>query len=330
MSEANTPLHIGIAGTTLHTVICAESLLRSGLFVIDWVLTPAPKPVGRKQELTANPLAVWADQHQLPKIELQDTRITPELRENLEKHAPTTQKHPDLLLVVDFGYLVPQWLLEYPTIASLNIHPSLLPRWRGSSPGQFVLLAGETNSAITLMTMSLGLDEGDIIHQWPITVNPTWDTPSYYHNCFELVAQDLPTTIAQFAAAPDHITPQPSTSPTPIARRLTKADAFVSWAVLKGCMADSSPDFSAAELANTSPLLQEFVRQSNSWPTTIERATRAFAKWPWLWTEIATTKGAKRMQIRQAHLENGLVRLDLVQIEGQAAAQWQQVKNSLQ
>lgn len=307
---------IAIAGSTAHTRMCAEALTQGADadFEIVWILTPEPKVLGRQQILTKNPLHLFAEEHQIPVITIAQ-KIDENVRAQIE-----TQPRPDFLLVVDFGYLVPDWLLEFPKIAPLNIHPSLLPRWRGSSPGQFVLLFGEKNSAITLMVMNAGLDTGPIIHQEMFAVDPEWTQTEYYQASFAQMCGVLCQKIRDFAEGKISAQPQPADSPTPLARRLTKEDGFVSWESVQSNIADPS-----------NQLLNEIFAANNSWPQTLVNATASLNPWPTLWTIIPTTKGPKRMQILRAQLDKTTQKLvlDLVKIEGQSEAKWAQVKNIL-
>jgi methionyl-tRNA formyltransferase len=326
-----TPLTIGIAGSTDRTRQCAQTLAQDPRFAISWVLTPAPRPVGRQQRVDPNPLHQWALDAQLPVVTVTGKKIPSDMQAQLLE--ASQHQRPDLLLVVDFGFLVPEWLLAWPRVAPLNIHPSLLPRWRGSSPGQFVVLYGETESAVTLMVMSAGLDEGPIIHQWPLTATHQDTAVSYYQQAFAQIQPDLGTVIAEFAAGHRQAQPQPTASPTPIARRLSKTDAFVDWRLLQPLLSSAA---APVEIGQTSQLLQDVQATTGvGWPVVLARACRAFQPWPYLWTEIPTTKGVKRMQIRACQaLETTTatqpaLKLIQVQIEGQQTAAWNAVKNSL-
>ncbi len=311
------PYTIAIAGSTSHTAQCAEALLQSPLFSISWILTPAPKQIGRNHTLTKNPLHDWAEAHQIPVV-LLNKKIDFEIKNTIEQKVRDLGEL-DFLLVVDFGYIIPNWLLEVPRIAPLNIHPSLLPKWRGSSPGQFVLLYGDRNSGITLMQMDAGLDSGPVIHQERFAVETTWTQNEYYQYSFGLMTPVLAEKIVQFAQNGQK-TAQPSILPTPIARRLTREDGFVSWRTLT----------TGRVLENE--LLKEVTTSTNQDTLeVIEHACRAFSPWPGLWTMIPTAKGEKRMQILQCHVDSrkGFI-LDEVKIEGQAQASWSQVKNQIQ
>lgn len=310
---------VGIAGSTKHTQMCAEALRLDGRFEIVWVLTPPPQPIGRKQVLTKNALHLWAEEHHFP-VTFVEGKLKPELESQL-------QPRPDYLLVVDFGYLVPEWLLKWPTTAPLNIHPSLLPKWRGSSPGQFVLLHGEQSSAVTIMIMGAGLDTGPILWQSEFTVDSTWTQQEYYQHSFELAANALPQVMLDVASGTLTPQPQPEESPTPIAKRFKKDDGFVSWETI--AQAAQIPYSESSETAhhNTAELLKQVQQDTqHSWPQVIADALRALHPWPGLWTFLPTSKGLKRMKFLQVSVENNKLTLKQVQIEGQQPAAWNEVK----
>lgn len=310
------PYTVAIAGSTEHTLMCAQVLQKSPEFQLLWALTPAPKPVGRMQTITENPVQSWSQGNNIQTF-LINTRIDDETKAQIQENTAMSGK-PDFLLVVDFGYLVPDWLLQLPAIAPLNIHPSELPRWRGSSPGQFVLLYGERTSAVTLMQMNAGLDTGPLIHQEKFVVDSSWTQTEYYNESFRLICPLLAEKIISFAQN-GLVKPQATISPTPIARRLKKDDGFIEW---KDLTVSKMTDNALIRVARqtTGQTLQEVIIQ----------AIRAFSPWPGVWTVIQTSKGEKRMQIQAAHLDtNKQVVLDQVKIEGQEQASWAQVKNQI-
>lgn len=311
---------VGIAGSTEHTRICAEALRAQQEFEVLWVLTPPPQPIGRKQVITKNPLHIWAEEHHIPVIHV-ERKITPDLQAQL-------QPQPDFLLVVDFGYLVPKWMLDWPKIAPLNVHPSLLPRWRGSSPGQFVLLYGEKTSSVTIMIMGAGLDTGPILWQGNIEVEDHWTQTEYYQHSFELAAQHLPTVMQQLADG--EITPveQPEESPTPIAKRFTKDDGFVAWKTVADSLQIPSIDQEELATQKSSTLLKEIQSSTGkAWSEVLGNAIRGLSPWPGVWTYLPTTKGIKRMKILSLKNNNGKAQLDQVQLEGQQVTSWQSLKS---
>ncbi|MBT3249488.1 MAG: hypothetical protein HN846_05035 [Candidatus Pacebacteria bacterium] len=290
---------IAIAGTTDRTKLCTEALFNHPQFEISLIITPDAKPIGRKKILTSSPLKEFADSNQVQTV-LVKNKIDESTRKQILAH-----KKPDFLLVVDFGYLVPNWLLDLPQIMPLNIHPSALPKWRGSSPGQFVLLSGAEKSAVSIIEMTAKFDQGPVVWQEEFAVNPNWTQTEYYQHSFQLVTEHLAEVILQLAEKKITPTPQPLTSPTPLARKIKKADTFVKWEEIEAAMATDKN--SAVHL---------------------ERASRAYSPWPLLWTEIETNKGQKRMQIISTRVEkSGLLNLEKVKIEGMDIKPWVEVKN---
>lgn len=319
-------LRIAIAGTTKRTVECAEALLKSGDFAIPWVLTPEPKAVGRKKIVTPNPVQQFAENHTIPVIHL-TTKITNSVRTSIENHSEI-----DFLLVVDFGYIVPNWLLQLPKVAPLNIHPSALPKWRGSSPGQFALLYGEQTSAVSLIKMNDKLDQGPIIAALSFAVDPTWAAEDYYEHSFMLMSEQLTSLLKTYASTLEE-TPQPLTSPTATAIKISKQDAFIPWELLKKAQRTPHLQLADLEVAELSPLLAGAVSAHSCFAELVVAAVRALSPWPKVWTFIETTQGKKRMQIHSTtsrKTSQGLIlELGTVQIEGQSPALFNQVKNSI-
>lgn len=329
------PISIVVAGTTERTVQCLRSLASDERVVVAGIITPAPKPIGRKKIITENPVHRWATDALIPVVLVEHTLQT---MQPIILNASQFVSAPDILLVVDFGYLVPEWLLNWPKVAPINIHPSALPRWRGSAPGQFVLLHGEQESAVSIIKMTAAFDQGSIISQIPFSVNDQWTQNEYYDFSFRLVGQQLSDTLIHFVRLPTALTAQPERSPTPTARRVTKDDTFLPWNVLSSVLASGS-NTSVLELQQTnalSPILADALASANgSYAVMIERAVRAFYNWPALWTRIPTTHGELRMKILSSELVqntlNGDWAIELLQvcIEGKSPTQWKNVANTL-
>jgi len=283
---------IAIAGTTKNTAQCAKTLLASNNFEIPWVLTPEPKPIGRKKIITPNPLDKFASKNSINAI-----KIKIKIDEDIKKTINTLEKI-DLLLVVDFGYIIPKWLLEHPEIHSLNIHPSALPNWRGSSPGQFSILFADTKSAVTLMLMNSKLDQGDIVYQEPFAVNQSWTQIEYYEHAFDLICKILPKKIIDLVDGKIKPIKQQIESPTITAKSLRKIQGFVDWnVVLKAIKGNNSVN--SSDFPNQSDPLAQASEKNKSLAKTLERASKAFSPWPGLWTYVKlnsnTTKLNKNM-----------------------------------
>ncbi|MDQ3008056.1 MAG: hypothetical protein M3Q81_00495 [bacterium] len=313
---------IAVAGSTTRTAQCLAALAVDPRFSITWVLTPEPRATGRQQRITPNPVHQFAQEHSLTSIQLH-SKIDAQIK---EKILSPEMVQPDFLLVVDFGYLVPEWLLALPKKAPLNLHPSLLPRWRGSSPGQFVLLWGDDTSAVTLMIMNQALDEGAILHQESFAVNPAWRQNEYYAASFKLATAFLGSKIAEFAEGKITPQPQPTATPTPIARRLNKEDSFIEWNVLQASIEGKQSE----SLSVTSELLRAANQRHQNWAVTLSQACKAFYPWPGLWTVIPTNKGQLRLKILSCQAQGEQLTLDQVQLEGKTTTNWSVVARILE
>lgn len=316
-------LSVAVAGTTSRTVTCIQALLTHQDFFIPWILTPDDKPVGRKQIITPSPVAEFAEKNSIPVTKVTKS-LTP-LRQEIEK-----LPQPDLLLVVDFGYLIPSWLLELPKIGPVNIHPSALPRWRGSSPGQFVILYGEKMSAVSVIEMTKDFDEGAIIASIPFDVASSWNAEKYYAHAFSTIAAQLPSILLEYAKNPEIAKPQPKDSPTPIARKISKEDSFIPWEVLTALMLPLSEQPSRDELeSNLPPIIAQACALSENTLQGICNAVRAFSPWPQVWTTIPTSKGTLRMKILSCSQQDQSLKLDVVHIEGKTPSVWKESKTIL-
>ena len=324
---------VAVAGSTKNTVKLVQALSADDRFQISWCLTPAAKILGRKKVLTQNPLHQWADKHQVPTILIDQPKLI------AVKDRITSQTTPDFLLVADFGYFIPQWLLHLPKLASINIHPSALPAWRGSSPGQFVILSGLKTSAVSFIKMNQFLDQGPILAQLPFAVDPTWTSTDYYRFAFSLAAEKLAKNLINLVetinkpkklsspslSTMSSIMPQPKHSPTPLARRLTKADGFIAWSDLKQLMKNTTHQSDQTPTFLTE--LEAYFDRDTALASYVIRASKAFQPWPSLWTKVPTKKGIKMMKIFGATIKDHKLKLEKVQFEGQQPAQFNQVKN---
>ena len=148
-------LKIAFAGTPQFAVPALRALLASAHRVVG-VLTQPDRPAGRGRELRASPIKLLALEHSVQLAQPASLR-TPDGRAALERWAP------ELLIVVAYGLILPPAVLSLPRLGCLNIHGSLLPRWRGAAPIQRALLAGDAETGVTIMQLDAGLDTGPIL-----------------------------------------------------------------------------------------------------------------------------------------------------------------------
>ena len=164
-------LNLVFCGTPRFAVPTLESLVAAG-FRVHLVVTQPDRPKGRGLELVPSPVKESALKLNLPIA--QPDRI----KTNDEFRAQLTALKPDAIIVVGYGRIIPQWMLDLPPLGNINLHASLLPKYRGAAPIQWAIANGETVTGVTTMRIDAGLDTGDILlwHENPIAPYDTAET----------------------------------------------------------------------------------------------------------------------------------------------------------
>lgn len=157
-------MRVGFAGTPAFAAMALEAILRAG-FSVTLVLTQPDRPHGRGMKREPGPVKALALARGLPV--LQPTSLKPE-----REQAPVAAVPIDALVVAAYGLIVPAALLAWPRHGCLNIHASLLPRWRGAAPIERALLAGDRETGISIMRMDEGLDTGPVIARHRVPIEP--------------------------------------------------------------------------------------------------------------------------------------------------------------
>jgi methionyl-tRNA formyltransferase len=166
-------MNIAFAGTPEFAATALEALIRAG-HNVKLVLTQPDRQAGRGLRVRSSPVKLLAQGHGLSVLQ------PPTLKEGAVVAALAAQD-PDVMVVAAYGLVVPKAVLELPRRGCINIHASLLPRWRGAAPIQRALLAGDTTTGITIMQMDEGLDTGPILLQEPVPIRPD-DTAGTLHD----------------------------------------------------------------------------------------------------------------------------------------------------
>jgi methionyl-tRNA formyltransferase len=215
---------VAFFGTPEFSARILEQLLQSGLFEFPLVVTQPDKPQGRGKKLLPPPVKKIATIHSLPISQPKSIR-----KEREQFEATLTTSGPfEGALVVAFGQILPPWLLQYFDGRCVNVHASLLPRWRGAAPIQRAILAGDTQSGICLMKMEEGLDTGPVFVRREIAIDPQ-TTAGELHDklCVlggELLLEHLPE-ILRGALLP---VPQ-ATNGVVYAERIRKEETEIVW-----------------------------------------------------------------------------------------------------
>ncbi len=171
------------AGTPDFAAQHLQALLNSQHEVIA-VYTQPDKPAGRGKKLQASPVKQLAEQHQIPVYQPKSLRSE-------EAQAELTALNADVMVVVAYGLILPKAVLETPRLGCLNVHGSILPRWRGAAPIQRSIWAGDKQTGVTIMQMDEGLDTGDMLHKVFCDIEPTETSASLYQKLAELAPPAL-------------------------------------------------------------------------------------------------------------------------------------------
>ncbi len=215
------PLRIVFAGTPEFSVPPLQALLDAGEQVTG-VYTQPDRPAGRGRKLTPSPVKRLALQRGLAVFQPQNFRAEADL-------AALEALQADLMVVVAYGLLLPPRVLAAPRLGCVNIHASLLPRWRGAAPIQRALLAGDAETGITIMQMDEGLDTGPMLHCLRCPIGPEETGGELHDRLSELGAQALMESLPGIAAGSLSPVPQDAAGAC-YARKLDKAEAAIDWA----------------------------------------------------------------------------------------------------
>jgi methionyl-tRNA formyltransferase len=215
-----TALRVAFAGTPEFARIALQALVGSRHPVVG-VFTRPDRPRGRGQHVSASPVKEAALAAHLPLSQpptLQGDAALEEMR----------SWRADVLVVVAYGLLLPQALLDAPRLGSVNVHASLLPRWRGAAPIQRALLAGDTATGITLMRMVAALDAGPILLQRSVTIGAADTSATLHEELAGLGAQTLLEGLDALAQGRLLATAQPEEGVT-YATKISKSEAAIDW-----------------------------------------------------------------------------------------------------
>ncbi|WP_171997812.1 methionyl-tRNA formyltransferase [Cronobacter sp. JZ38] len=217
MSES---LRIIFAGTPDFAARHLEALLSSSHEIVG-VFTQPDRPAGRGKKLMAGPVKVLAEENGLPVFQPKSLRPV----ENQELVAAL---NADVMVVVAYGLILPEAVLAMPRLGCINVHGSLLPRWRGAAPIQRSLWAGDTQTGVTIMQMDKGLDTGDMLRKLtcPITAEDT--SASLYDKLAQLGPQGLLATLSDLASGAVVPEKQDDSKAT-YAEKLSKEEARLDW-----------------------------------------------------------------------------------------------------
>jgi len=241
------------------------------------VVTQSPKPIGRKQILSYSPVDKWAHDHRIPTY-YQSSEIV------------KNEVDADIGVCAAFGEIIPEFVIGHLKFGILNIHPSLLPEYRGASPITYAIKDGKKETGVTTILMDDKVDHGKIISQFKEEIKPDDTTETLRARLFERSAKVLLEFIEPY---------------------------------LKGKITPKVQDEGKATY--TKKLLKEdgFINLTGSDPVVVNNFIRAMQPWPIAWTYLPNEK---RVKLLKSHLYEGKLIIDEVQLEGKTPVSYKQFK----
>lgn len=213
-------LRLAFMGTPDFAVPALRALHQAGHSIVA-VYSQPPKPAGRGQHLQPSPVQLYAEAHQLP-VFTPKTLRTPEAQAEFAAH------QIDCAIVAAYGLILPAPVLAAPHLGCINIHASLLPRWRGAAPIHRALLAGDAETGITIMQMDVGLDTGAMLRSATTPISPIITAGELHDLLSQQGAAMIVPVLADYAAGLITPQPQPETGIT-YAHKLQKTEGALDW-----------------------------------------------------------------------------------------------------
>ena len=232
----NSPLKVVFAGTPDFAARHLQALIDSDHEVVA-VYSQPDRPAGRGKKLQASAVKQLAVTHEIPVFQPQSLKTS-------EEQAHLASLNADVMVVVAYGLILPTAILETPRLGCLNVHGSLLPRWRGAAPIQRAIWAGDESTGVTIMQMDEGLDTGDMLLKMSIPIESSDTSASLYEKLADIGPQALLDTLAQLESLNPEVQNNDDAN---YAQKLSKAEARIDWTL------------SAEQLARN-------VRAFNPWP----------------------------------------------------------------
>ncbi len=221
-------MRVIFAGTPDFARTALESLHRAG-FDIPLVLSQPDRPAGRGMKLQASPVKLFALEHGIAVAQPRSLRLDGKYPEDAAAaRAAIEAARADTMVVAAYGLILPQWVLDQPRLGCLNIHASLLPRWRGAAPIHRALEAGDTETGVTIMQMDAGLDTGAMLLIERLPIDPRDTTASLHDKLAPLGGRTIVEALELAACGGLKPVAQPAAGVT-YAHKIEKAEALVDW-----------------------------------------------------------------------------------------------------
>ena len=237
-------MRVAFAGTPDFARVALERLHAAG-FTLPLVLTQPDRPAGRGMKLQPSPVKQFALEQGIEVVQPRSLRVGGKYPdEAFAARAALETARPDVLVVAAYGLILPQWVLDLPRLGCLNIHASLLPRWRGAAPIHRAIEAGDAETGVTIMQMDAGLDTGAMLLVERIAIAAGETTATLHDKLAPLGGRMIVEALELAACGGLQPVPQPPQGVT-YARKIEKAESEVFWslpaAVIERCIRAFDP-----------------------------------------------------------------------------------------
>ncbi|WP_431099443.1 methionyl-tRNA formyltransferase [Polaromonas aquatica] len=221
-------MRVIFAGTPEFARVALEKLHAAG-FEIPLVLSQPDRPAGRGMKLQASPVKLWAETSHIPIAQPRSLRLDSKFPDDAAAvREAITAAHADVMVVAAYGLILPQWVLDAPRLGCLNIHASLLPRWRGAAPIHRAIEAGDPETGVTIMQMDAGLDTGGMLLTEKLRIAPNDTTASLHDKLAQLGGRLIVEALEIAACGSLEAVPQPEAGIT-YAHKIEKHEALLDW-----------------------------------------------------------------------------------------------------
>ena len=223
-------MRVIFAGTPEFARVALARLLEAG-FTVPLVLTQPDRPAGRGMKLQASPVKQCALDHGIAVAQPRSLRLDGKYPEDAAAARDALlAAQADVMVVAAYGLILPQWVLDMPAKGCLNIHASLLPRWRGAAPIHRAIEAGDAETGVTIMQMDAGLDTGDMLLVEKTPIAPTDTTAVLHDRLADLGGRMIVEALELAACGGLQPVPQPAEGVT-YAHKIEKAESEIDWSL---------------------------------------------------------------------------------------------------
>jgi methionyl-tRNA formyltransferase len=223
-------MRIIFAGTPEFARVALERLHAAG-FEVALVLSQPDRPAGRGMKLQASPVKQFALAHQIPVAQPRSLRLDGKFPDDAAAARDAIlAARADAMIVAAYGLILPQWVLDAPARGCLNIHASLLPRWRGAAPIHRAIEAGDPQTGVTIMQMDAGLDTGDMLLRESLPIRDDDTTGALHDRLADLGGRMVVEALELAACGGLRPEPQPAAGVT-YAHKIEKAEAAIDWSL---------------------------------------------------------------------------------------------------